>query len=411
MEIVIHGIMPPYIGAPSCTSAWPGQSAYKENAKIKDKTSSMHNPNTERLFRALADVPTPALVIDEETLERNITAMAEFAKRAARSLRPHAKTHKCVEIARKQIEAGAIGICCATLPELQAMAEARIGGLLLTAPVQDSAKTESLIAIAKATPITIAVDHPSQIDALVAQLPSDATVSILVDVDVGQKRTGVCDVQATLAIAKLAAGDKRINFKGVQGYAGHVQHIPDFAERAREAARVSARLGEHIAGLRENGFDLAIVSGGGTGTHAIDLTQQPFTEIQAGSYVFMDADYARIQSKNGEGLPFQCSLLMLTTVTSANRQGQVTVDAGTKSLAVNGPAPHLIVGAPEGTTFGFAGDEHGILSLPAGSNFPKLGDRILMSVTHCDPTVNLFSVMHAVKASGEIEKWQTVGRN
>ncbi len=374
--------------------------------------NAMNNAGKQHLFHALRNVPTPALVIDEEALDRNIAAMAEFARRAGRSLRPHAKTHKSVVIARRQIEAGAIGICCATLPELQAMAEAGIGGLLLTASVQDPAKIEPLIAVAKQAAITIAVDHPSQIGLLAAKLPSDSRpIGVVVDVDVGQKRTGVCSTGDTLAIAKLVAGDKRFAFGGLQGYAGHVQHIPDFAERSREAARVSALLGEHIAALRENGFEVRVVSGGGTGTHEIDLVHQPFTEIQTGSYVFMDADYARIQGQGGKGLPFECSLFMLTTVTSANVAGQVTVDAGTKSLAVNGPAPHLIIGAPEGTTFRFAGDEHGVLVLPQGSEAPALGSRILMSVTHCDPTINLFSAVHAVKASGHVEKWPVVGRN
>jgi D-serine deaminase-like pyridoxal phosphate-dependent protein len=372
----------------------------------------MNNTKFDRLFRALCDLPTPALVVDEETLDRNIVVMAKFARHAKRSLRPHAKTHKSPIIARKQIEAGAIGICCATLPELQAMADARIKGLLLTAPVQDPAKTETLINIAKKTAVTIAADHPSQINTLMAKLPADASaVGVIVDVDVGQKRTGVCQVAGTIAIARLVAEDKRLKFSGLQGYAGHVQHIPQFADRAREAARVSALLGEHIAGLRENGFKVEIVSGSGTGTHDLDLAHHPFTEIQAGSYVFMDADYARILGGSGKGLPFECSLFILTTVTSANRRGQVTVDAGTKSLAVNGPAPHLLIGAPDGTKFQFAGDEHGILLFPEGSKAPALGSRILMSVTHCDPTVNLFSVMHAVKKSGDIEKWPVVGRN
>lgn len=372
----------------------------------------MNNPLADRLFRTLEGVPTPALAIDEAALERNIAAMADFARRANRSLRPHAKTHKSVAIARKQIAAGAIGICCATLPELQAMADAGIGGLLLTAPIQDPAKTEALLGVASKTPIMLAVDHPSQIETLAAKLPANAApVGIVVDVDVGQKRTGVCDVSDTVALAALVAKDKRLKFSGLQAYAGHVQHIPAFAERAREAALVSKLVEEHISGLRQAGFEVPIVSGGGTGTHDFDLAHQPFTEIQAGSYVFMDADYARILDRNGERLPFECSLFMLTTVTSANRPGQVTVDAGTKSLAVNGPFPHLILGAPDGTAYQFAGDEHGILSFREGSTPPKLGSRILMSVTHCDPTVNLFSVMHAVTESGKIEKWPVAGRN
>lgn len=372
----------------------------------------MNNSNRDHLFHAMREVPTPALVIDRDALDRNIALMAERARTAGRSLRPHAKTHKSAVIARKQIEAGAIGICCATLPELQAMADARIGGLLLTAPIQDAAKTDALIAVAQQTPITIAVDHPAQIHMLAAKFPADGEpIGVVVDVDVGQKRTGVCDVRDAIAIAKLVAADKRFKFSGLQGYAGHAQHIPDFTGRAREAARVSALLVEYIAGLRQSGFEVTILSGSGTGTHDFDLEHQPFTEIQAGSYIFMDADYARIESRSGESLPFECSLFMLATVTSANRPGQVTIDSGTKSLAVNGPAPHLILGAPAGTAFQFAGDEHGLLTFPEGSQTPAPGTRILMSVTHCDPTVNLFGVMHAVSAEGKVERWPVLGRN
>jgi D-serine deaminase-like pyridoxal phosphate-dependent protein len=372
----------------------------------------MHNPRPDRLFHALRNTPTPALVIDADALDRNIAAMAEVARRAGRSLRPHAKTHKSAAIARKQMAAGAIGICCATVPELQAMAEAHVGGLLLTAPVQDPAKMDALLDVAKQTPIMIAVDHPSQIEKLAGNLAADANpIGVVVDVDVGQRRTGVCNVEDTLTIARIAAGDSRFKFNGLQGYAGHVQHIPEFALRAREAARVSGLLGEHIAALRSANLAPSIVTGSGTGTHDLDLSHEPFTEIQAGSYVFMDADYARIQNEEGKSLPFECSLFMLTTVTSANRAGQVTVDAGTKSLAVNGPMPHLLLGAPEGSTYQFAGDEHGVLQFPEGTKQPALGSRILMSVTHCDPTVNLFSVMHAVTKSGEVEKWPVLGRN
>lgn len=375
-------------------------------------TSATDNPAIDRLFRATAEIPTPALVIDEAALDRNIAAMANFARRAGRSLRPHAKTHKSVVIARKQIEAGAIGICCATLPELHAMAEDGIGGLLLTAPVQDAAKIGSLIAIAKKTPLMMAVDHPDQIAQLAGKLPAETNpIGVVVDIDVGQRRTGVCDIRDTIAIAKQASADTRLRFSGVQGYAGHVQHIPDFDERSREAARVFVLLGEHLAALRDAGMQAAIVSGGGTGTHDLDLGHEPFTEIQAGSYVFMDADYARIRNRNGKGLPFECSLYMLTTVTSANRPGQLTVDAGTKSLAVNGPAPHVIVGVPEGAHFTFAGDEHGIISLPETNRAPRLGERLLMSVTHCDPTINLFSAVHAVSQTGDLQTWPVVGRN
>jgi D-serine deaminase-like pyridoxal phosphate-dependent protein len=372
----------------------------------------MNNSDTDRLFHALRHAQTPALVVDENVLDRNIAAMADFARRARRSLRPHAKTHKCAAIAQKQIAAGAIGVCCATVSELRDLADASITGLLLTAPIQDPAKVEGIIAAAKIAPINIAVDHPRQLELLAASIPADvSSIGVLIDVDVGQKRTGVGSAHDSIAITRKIAADKRFRFRGLQGYAGHAQHIVNFDERSREAARVGALLGEHIAALRQAGFEVPIVSGGGTGTHDIDFAHHPFTEIQAGSYIFMDADYARIRTGPDGGLPFECSLFILTTVTSANVAGQITVDAGTKSLAVNGPPPHLILGAPRGTSFQFAGDEHAILRMPEGAEAPTLGSRILMSVTHCDPTINLFSALHVVSHNGDLKKWPIIGRN
>lgn len=375
-------------------------------------TSALDNSGQDRLLHAMREIATPALVVDEPALDRNIAAMADRVKKAGKSLRPHAKTHKCPVIAAKQIEAGAVGVCCATLAEMQAMTDAGIAGLLLTAPIQDAAKIHPLVELARKSAITVSVDHLSQVDALdAASATGNASIGICIDIDVGQRRTGVCTIEDAIEIAKRVDSSNSLKLVGVQGYAGHAQHIPDFTERSHEAARVAALLKEYVAALHAKGFKTPIVSGSGTGTHDLDLKGEPFTELQAGSYVFMDADYARIQGSEGGRLPFECSLFILTTVTSANRSGQVTIDAGTKSLAVNGPAPHIIYGAPQGTGFQFAGDEHGTLLLPEGSKAPRLGDRILMSVTHCDPTINLFSALQAVSHNGDLKKWPILGRN
>jgi D-serine deaminase-like pyridoxal phosphate-dependent protein len=152
-----------------------------------------------------------------------------------------------------------------------------------------------------------------------------------------------------------------------------------------------------------------IVSGSGTGTHAYDMAG-PFTELQVGSYVFMDADYGRVRQDDGTALPFSPALFVLATVVSANRDGQVTVDAGTKALAVNGPPPARFIGLPAGASYTFAGDEHGTIRLPAGAARPAVGARILIEATHCDPTVNLHGAYHAVHRDGAVTTMAIVGR-
>jgi D-serine deaminase-like pyridoxal phosphate-dependent protein len=140
--------------------------------------------------------------------------------------------------------------------------------------------------------------------------------------------------------------------------------------------------------LATDGLPCPTVSGSGTGAHAYDMAG-PYTELQTGSYVFMDADYARVRQDDGSPLPFVPALLVLATVVSANRDGQITVDVGTKALAVNGPPPALLIGVPDGATYVFAGDEHGTITLPADTPRPAVGSRVLIGATHCDPTVNL----------------------
>jgi len=346
---------------------------------------------------ALAGIATPALIVDHVALERNIARMSATAAERGISLRPHAKTHKCVEIARMQRDAGAIGIACATIREAEAMAQAGITGLLITSPVVGADKAARLARLNRASPLNVVVDHPAQLDGLRAALePDDPPLGILVDVDIGHGRTGVSTLQDGHALARAAARDPRIAFRGLQGYAGHIQHIVDAAAR-RSAARVAVETLRTLAALLEaDGVPCPIVTGSGTGTHAYDM-DGPYTELQVGSYVFMDADYGRIRRDDGSPLPFAPALFVLASVVSANRDGQVTVDAGTKALAVNGPPPERFIGLPAGATYVFAGDEHGLVNLPSGAPRPAPGARVLIEATHCDPTVNLHSEFHAVR--------------
>ncbi len=359
---------------------------------------------------ALDPVNTPALVIDHTALAANVARMAAIAADHAIALRPHAKTHKCAEIALMQMAAGAAGIACATLPEAEALARAGITGLLVTSPVVGTEKAARLARLNRCSPVAVVVDHPDQLAGLRAALSDDdPPLGILVDVDIGQARTGVATLQDGHALARLAACDPRFVFCGLQGYAGHVQHLCDPVER-RAAAEQSVELLQTVAVVvQSDGIPCPIVSGSGTGAHAYDLAG-PYTELQVGSYVFMDADYDRVRQDDGSPLPFRPALFVLATVVSANRDGQVTVDAGTKALAVNGPPPAHFIGAAAGASYAFAGDEHGTLRLPHGMTPPKIGSRVLIGATHCDPTVNLHAEYQVVHPDGRVAVWPIIGR-
>lgn len=356
------------------------------------------------------EIQTPALVVDADVLSRNISDMASTAKARKISLRPHAKTHKSSEIARLQLDAGAVGISCATVAEIEAFAEAGIHGLLLTSPVADKAKLGRLIHVARRADLSIVIDHADQISAL-ADFVSDNTrpVRVLIDIDVGQRRTGVCDVQSTIELAKLVSTKPWLRFGGIQGFAGQIQHIIDPAERESGAAAVSEILKDHLRGLGSANIGADVVTGSGTGASSFDGSG-PYTELQVGSYVFMDADYGALKQKGGGALPYSPSLFVLATVTSINRPREFTVDAGVKALAFNGPMPNKILGAPEGSTYRFGGDEHGMITMPEGCTAPKLGSRVLILTTHCDPTVNLHSTYHVIGANRQMEKWPVLAR-
>jgi D-serine deaminase-like pyridoxal phosphate-dependent protein len=359
---------------------------------------------------ALARIDTPALIIDEPALQANIERMAKTAAAHKVALRPHAKTHKSTEIALRQLKAGAVGIACATLLEAEALAQAGVTGLLVTSPVVGTDKAARLARINRVSPVAVVVDHRDQIEGLRAAVAEgDPPLGVLIDVDVGQGRTGVTTLQDGHALARMAAVDRRFAFRGLQGYAGHVQHVFDPVERRAAAVKAVESLRALSALLSAEGIACPVISGSGTGAHAYDMGG-PYTELQVGSYVFMDADYGRVRQDDGSPLPFAPALYVLATVVSANRDDQVTVDAGTKALAVNGPAPAHFIGLPAGASYSFSGDEHGAIKLPPGSPRPAIGARVLIGATHCDPTVNLHAAYYAVDAEGAVTVMPIIGR-
>jgi D-serine deaminase-like pyridoxal phosphate-dependent protein len=233
----------------------------------------------------LREVETPALVVDLAALRRNIENMAAIARRSGVSLRPHAKTHKSVEIARLQIGAGALGIACATVGEIEMLAAAGIPNLLLTAPVVDSTKFTRLAALNRTSSLTIAVDHVEQVRAAAKAIAFDQPpLSIVVDTDVGQARTGATSIAERVAVAREIASQPRLPFAGIQGFAGNAQQIPEPLARSAAAEKAAEMLREFDEALTKANLRPEIITGSGTGTHAQDGVSL-YTELQAGSYI------------------------------------------------------------------------------------------------------------------------------
>lgn len=349
---------------------------------------------------------TPALIIDLDALEANIQAMADHAKAVGQRLRPHTKTHKSVEIARRQVAAGAVGVCCATLGEAEVMGRAGIPGVHISSPVVRPHRVQRLTALnAIATDLSVAVDHPDNVAALAeAAAAAGKTLQLMVDIDVGSRRTGVPSAQEATALAQQVEAASHLTLAGVQGYAGFLQHIYDWDERVRGGQEVADFLAEVKRQLAAAGVAPPVFSGGGTGTHAIDCTQAVLNELQAGSYVFLDTDYQAVKHAGAAAHRFREALFVQASVVSAAQEDCVTTDAGLKAFATDCGLPELRRGAPAGATYGFAGDEHGRITF-AGSERIGLGAVVECLSPHCDPTVNLYSVYHVVRGDTLVDIW------
>ncbi len=342
---------------------------------------------------------TPALVIDLDRLEANIAHMAEHARRCGIALRPHAKTHKCSEIARLQMAAGARGICVAKLGEAEAMAEAGIDSILITSPVVSEQGLARLMALNARVGDLMAVCDNTEVAGRLGQAAaaSGKTLSLLVDIDPGLGRTGIRPGDAAVALVRQVAENPSLIFKGLQCYAGQLQHLESPNERRDQSLAALKELGELRDRLKTIGLAPAIVSGGGTGTFDIDPDARVLTELQVGSYIFMDRQYNDVWEKPGGRVPFETSLFVQTTVISANRDGLATTDAGFKAFATDAGTPVIASGAPPGSNYFFFGDEQGGVFYSGGDAKLKPGNTMSCVVPHCDPTVNLYDCYHGVR--------------
>jgi D-serine deaminase-like pyridoxal phosphate-dependent protein len=361
---------------------------------------------------SLARIDTPVLLLDLDAFEANVRAMAGFARERGVALRPHAKTHKSVEIGRRQIEAGALGLCCAKLGEAEALADGGLDGLLITSTVIGPVKIGRLLDLAvRLREVMVVVDDAENAVALAeAAAGRGLTLAVLIVCDIGAHRFGVTGPAEAVELARVIAARPSLRLTGIQGYLGTAQHIEGYAERAAAARDGAARLAAVRDALRSAGHAIGIVTGSGTGTHDIDAGAGVFTELQVGSYVFCDADYDRVQLTADGARRFANALFVLTRVVSNRQNGFVTTDAGSKAFALDGPPPPVAWGAPEGSAYRMFGDQFGRIDLPAGANGLPLGTLVACVVPHCDPNVNLYDHYVCVRGDTVEGVWRVDGR-
>ncbi len=359
----------------------------------------------ERIFMLKKELDTPSLILDFDIFEENLLKMRDFAAAAGKKLRPHAKTHKCPEIAKRQLNTGnCAGICAAKLSEAEKLADADIQNILITSPVTAPWKIKRCSELnKKISGLQLTVDNFEQIKML-AENADGKIFRVLIDIDPEMGRTGVAYDKA-LEFGRFIARFPQLVLDGVQCYAGHLQHIKSLDERIAQSTRLMQKGAEVFNALKKEFPTCQIFTGTGTGTSIADILIPEVTDIQVGSYCMMDAEYLGIE--HGK-IQYRPALRMISSVISANHAGNATIDAGTKAIYVTPDAPpQVIENGKIRTDIAYSwdyGDEHGHLMFAPEISM-QAGDRVELVVSHCDPTVNLFDELWIVKGEEVIDRW------
>lgn len=358
------------------------------------------------------DIQTPCLLIDLEAFEKNVERMRYFCAESGVSLRAHGKMHKSADVARYQIKhGGALGICCQKVSEAEAFARAGIEDILITNQVRDARKLQRLANLPKlGARIICCVDDLDNVGELSKAATSIGTsLECLVELDCGAGRCGVTGPVAALEIAAAIDAADGLIFSGIQAYNGNAQHLQEFNERKRAYKAVETVVIEVIEALKQKNLHCQIVSGGGTGSFEFEATSGVFTEIQCGSYAFMDAAYGRILDKSGQqfsGRTFDHALFILTSVMSHTKPEHAICDAGLKVQSVDSGLPTVF--DQQDVTYTNCSDEHGTLEDPQGKL--QINDKLRLVPGHCDPTCNLHDWYVCVR-NGSVEAlWPITAR-
>lgn len=333
------------------------------------------------------EVETPALLIDLDALEYNLDRMRQLLAPTGVRLRPHAKTHKSPVIAQLQARHGALGQCVQKVSEAECLAWGGVADILVTNEVAGAARLSRLAALMRIAEVSVCADNGAQIAALeAAALAAGSRLRVLVEIDVGAGRCGVSPGAQAVALARRIATSPHLIFGGLHAYHGKAQHLRTLGERQDQIGKAVAAVVQTLDGLRGAGLSCPVVTGAGTGTFEIEAASGVYTEIQAGSYIFMDEDYNR--NLDGDGAPvsvFRNALFVLSTVMSHGRRGGAVLDAGLKALAVDSGMPG-VWGRP-GLRYVLATDEHGEVDRAPDAEQPALGEKLRLVPGHCDPTV------------------------
>ncbi|HEY1329394.1 MAG TPA: DSD1 family PLP-dependent enzyme [Casimicrobiaceae bacterium] len=363
-------------------------------------------PVPARVGDALDAIDTPALCVDLDAFERNLVAMAD-ATRGIR-LRPHAKAHKCPDIARAQIARGAVGVCCQKTDEAAAFVAAGIRDVLVTNEVVAPTKIARLAALARDAAIGVLVDSHAIVPLLSeAATSTGVTLDAYVEIDVGANRCGVLPGTPAVALGQAIAKAPGLRFRGLQAYQGTAQHLRTPQEREAAISTAIAQARATRDAIVRAGIACDIVTGAGTGTWPLERASGVYDELQPGSYVFMDVDYGRNTLGAGE-LRFEQSLFVIASVMSVPSPQRAIVDAGLKAFSVDAGLP--IVHGAGGLEYRKATDEHGVIAVAEGSRVPTLGERVWLVPGHCDPTVNLYDWIVAFRGDAVEAVWSIPAR-
>jgi len=356
------------------------------------------------------NIDTPALVVDLENLEHNLTAMADYAKKQNVKLRPHSKSHKCPAIAHQQIALGAVGVCCQKVSEAEVMVSHGILDVLVSNQVIGRTKLDRLATLALQAKIMVCVDDLDNINEMdEAAKVFNVTINVLVEVNVGSGRCGVLPQEPVLALAKAIMSCENLNFSGLQAYHGVAQHIRSYEGRRRAILQATHQVEETIKLLSLHDIECDVIGGGGTGTYIFEATSGIYNELQVGSYVFMDHDYALNLNDKGEQInEFKQSLFIKAAVLSKPEDNRCVLDAGLKAYSTDSGLP--VVHDIENTEVLGAADEHTNIRFDNSLPVPEIGESISLLPSHCDPTVNLHDWLIGIRNNQVQTIWPIAAR-
>ncbi len=345
------------------------------------------------------ELDTPALLLDQDVLEANIAAMADFFRGRAANLRAHVKTHKCPGIALMQIDAGAVGVCCQKLGEAEVMCAAGIGDILVTNQVVGTRKIERLLRLPREADVKVAVDSAENVESLgSAGKQAGREIPVVIELDLGMGRSGVRPGQPAVELARVVEGTDGVTLAGLMGFEGHCVDVPDPTQRRMETERANALLVDTADLVRQAGVGVRIVSAGGTGTYNMTGSRSGITEVEAGSYVFMDTSYRDVLQD------FDVALTVLGTVTSRPAANRVTLDCGSKTLAGDFGTP-AIMDLP-GCMDCQLSEEHASFTYPEPLSGVRVGDKLRVIPAHCCSTVNLHDEYNVLSGEDVVGAWR-----